>query len=170
MSKRWLLLPVAVAALFGGTLTYHLAGFDKPRTYPELHSFSLPDPEGTTHHIDEWKGRVLVINFWATWCPPCREEIPLFMQLQESHRNQGLQFIGIAIEDAEPVREYATKLQINYPILVAGMPGLGLSIALGNLASGVPFSVVVNREGRIVHTQPGIFDLEDFQDTVIPLL
>ena len=168
--KRWLLLLAAVAALSGGIFSYHLAGLDKAATYPQLHSFSLPDTEGKTHNIDEWKGKVLVINFWASWCSPCRQEIPLFMQLQESHRNQGLQFIGIAIEDIDPVREYTKTLQINYPNLVAGISGLGLSIAFGNLAGGVPFSVVVNRKGRIVYSQPGIFDLEAFQETVVPLL
>jgi thiol-disulfide isomerase/thioredoxin len=161
---------VALLAVLGGFLTFQVVGFGKPGAYPELQRFSLPDTEGMSHSIDEWKGKVLVINFWATWCPPCLEEIPEFMKLQESYRAQGLQFIGIAVEDAEPVREFANRFQINYPILIAGMSGLGLATALGNLAGVVPFTVVVNREGQIVQTRPGIFDPAQIEETVVPLL
>ncbi|MCI0668257.1 MAG: TlpA family protein disulfide reductase [Methylococcaceae bacterium] len=170
MFKGGLFGTVALAAICGGFFAYQASGFGKAGIYPELQSFSLPDTEGREHNIAEWKGKVLVINFWATWCPPCLEEIPLFMEMQESHGRQGLQFIGIAVEDPDPVREFSGKLKINYPILIAGLPGLGLSSALGNPAGVVPFSVVVNREGRIVHRHPGIFEAARIQDAVIPLL
>lgn len=170
MFKRWVFVMAALAAMFGGFIAYRSAGFERTQIHPELESFSLPDIEGRQRSTDEWKGEVLVINFWATWCPPCLEEIPQFMEIQKSQGPKGLQFIGIAVEDAEPVRAFAAKLNINYPILVAGMSGLGLSAALGNLAGVVPYSVVVNREGRIIHRQPGIFDPAKIRETVFPLL
>lgn len=170
MFKRCLFVTAALAAVFGGFLAYQATGFGETGIYPELQSFSLPDTEGNEHNIAEWKGKVLVINFWATWCPPCLEEIPLFMETQESHKRRGLQFIGIAVEEAEPVREFSGKLKINYPILVAGMSGLSLSATLGNLAGVVPFSVVVNRDGRIVHRHPGILAPAQIREAVIPLL
>jgi thiol-disulfide isomerase/thioredoxin len=170
MLKRGLFLTVAFAAVFGGFLAYQAVGFGKAGSHPELPGFSLPDTEGGRHDIAEWKGKVLVINFWATWCAPCLKEIPVFMEMQASHERQGLQFIGIAVEEAEPVREFSRKIKINYPILVAGLSGLPLSATLGNLAGVVPFSVVVNRAGRIVHHHPGVFDQAQIQSAVIPLL
>lgn len=164
----WFLL--ALAVVFIGIRSYQASGFGEPRTFPELQSFSLPDTRGAIHNIDEWKGKVLVINFWATWCQPCLKEIPLFMKLQESYREQGLQFIGIAVDDVATILDFAAKVKINYPILVAGLSGLSLSSSLGNPAGVVPFTVVVNRDARVVRSHPGIFDLANFQETVIPLL
>ncbi|MGH8549131.1 MAG: TlpA family protein disulfide reductase [Methylococcales bacterium] len=170
MYKRCLFVTVALAAVFGGFLAYQATGFGKAGTYPDIPSFSLPDTEGKNHNIAEWKGKVLVINFWATWCPPCLKEIPLFVKMQESHGRQGLQIIGIAVEAAEAVREFSGKRKFNYPILVAGLSGLGISATLGNLTGVVPYSLVVNREGRIVHRHPGIFSPAQIQKEVIPLL
>ncbi|MGH8559807.1 MAG: TlpA family protein disulfide reductase [Methylococcales bacterium] len=166
---RWF-LPLALAAVFGGILSYQASGFGKAGTLSKLQSFSLPDARGAIHSIDEWKAKVLVINFWATWCPPCLKEIPRFMELQDSYGKQGLQFIGIAVEDVEAVREYSAKVGINYPILVAGLSGLSLATALGNPTGVVPFSVVVNRDGRIVRRYTGILSPAQFQETLIPLL
>ncbi len=170
MSRLFLFGGLTLAAFFGGFLSYQFAGFGTSEADPELQNFSLPDLDGTSHAIDEWKGKVLVINFWATWCPPCLAEIPSFNELQDSHREQGLQFIGIAVDDAESVREFSGNFQINYPILIAGFSGLTLSASLGNPAGVVPFSIVVNRQGRIVQTHPGIFDPARIRKTVIPLL
>ncbi|MGH8474670.1 MAG: TlpA family protein disulfide reductase [Methylococcales bacterium] len=169
LKPRWF-VALAFVALCSGFLSYRASGFGEARSALELQSFSLPDTQGVVHNIDEWKGKVLVINFWATWCAPCLEEIPRFVELQGSYAKQGLQFIGIAVEDAEAVLDYANKAGINYPILVAGLPGLGLSSDLGNPAGVVPFSVVVNRDRRIVHEHVGVFSLEQIQESVIPLL
>ena len=171
MFKRWLIAGIALLSIAGGFASYQASGFGKSEAnFGQLPPFSLPDTEGMSRSSEEWKGKVLVVNFWATWCPPCLEEIPLFMEFQEAHRAHGLQFVGVALEDAQPVREFEADLGINYPILVAGLSGLSLSSALGNRAGVVPFSVVVDREGRIVFTQPGIFDRSQIQEKVIPLL
>ncbi|MCI0654760.1 MAG: TlpA family protein disulfide reductase [Methylococcaceae bacterium] len=166
---RWL-IALALAAVFSGILSYQASGFGKSGTIAQLQGFSLPDTQGMIHNIDEWTGKVLLINFWATWCPPCLKEIPQFMELQDSYGKQGLQFIGIAIEDVKAVREFSTKVGINYPVLVAGLSGFGLSAALGNRSDGLPFTVVVNRDGRIVHAHLGIFNLAQIQKSAIPLL
>ena len=84
-----------------------------------LPEFSLPDTTGTIHSISEWQGKILVINFWATWCPPCLKEIPEFIQLQAEYADQNVQLIGIAIDEPELVDDYISFININYPILIA---------------------------------------------------
>lgn len=170
MFKPILLSLLLVGILAGGVYAVQVTGPEDPVNYPELRNFSLPDTNGALQNIKQWRNKVLVINFWATWCEPCRKEVPLFMDLQKTYRDQGLQFIGIAIDETNAVREFTDRQQINYPSLVAGMAGMSLSASLGNLVGVVPFTVVVNREGRIVHTQPGMFHIRQFRALVLPLL
>ncbi|MEE9354692.1 MAG: TlpA disulfide reductase family protein [Methylococcaceae bacterium] len=136
----------------------------------QLPSFSLPDLTGQKRNIEEWKGKVLVINFWATWCPPCLKEIPDFVALQQQMGSQGLQFIGIALEEVETVTDFVKANSINYPILIGDQDGVMLSKKMGNVVSSVPFSVVIDRENNIVARQLGAFTPAEIKKVVIPLL
>lgn len=135
----------------------------------------LPEPtlvnlNGEAHRLVEWRGKVLVLNFWATWCPPCREEMPEFDALQKELGDKGLQFVGVAIDDAEVVRGYLARHPVSYPILVgdAGVPEWADS--LGNDLAALPFSVVFDREGRIHYAHTGVFRRQELLDKVSPLL
>ncbi len=135
-----------------------------------LPGFKFPDIQGQSHTISEWRGKVLVINFWATWCPPCRREIPEFIELQKQFASKNLQFIGIAIEDKQPVEEYLDFAKVNYPVLIAGDAGIELSWRLGNTANTVPFTVIVDQQGRIRHRHSGIFSRQQVLEQIKPLL
>jgi thiol-disulfide isomerase/thioredoxin len=117
---------------------------------------SLPDPLGKEQALAQWKGKVLVVNFWATWCAPCREEMPMFMKVQQEHGPRGIQFVGIAVDNAEKVRQYADELKLNYPTLVGGYGAMELSKAMGNTVMALPFTVIVDKAGRVAHTQLGV--------------
>ena len=132
--------------------------------------FSFPDIHGQQQSVSQWQGKILVINFWATWCPPCLKEIPEFIQLQQSYQDRDVQFIGIAVEDRQPVADYLQSININYPILIAGDAGSRLSLQLGNIISAVPFTVILNAQGQIIHRQPGELSKEQFLDIVQPLV
>ena len=117
---------------------------------------ALPDADGKEQRIDQWRGKVIVVNFWATWCAPCREEMPEFVQAQNTYGPKGLQFVGIADNQADKVRQFATEIGLNYPSLIGGFGAMELSKTLGNTIMALPFSVVVDRQGKIAHTQLGV--------------
>ena len=131
---------------------------------------NLPDIQGENQAISQWLGNVLVVNFWATWCTPCREEIPEFIAAQEKFRDQGLVFVGIAIDQADKVKAYSEEFGINYPVLVGSFHTWALAEAAGNRQSALPYTVVINRSGEIVETYLGRVHLNKLEKLVIPLL
>lgn len=164
-----IIVVVAMLAIAAGLFSYRIFT-DGPRNGPDLPDFSFPDVAGVQRDRSEWAGKTLVINFWATWCPPCREEIPEFVKLQEEMGDQGLQFIGIAIEDAEPVKAFMAEVAFNYPVLIGEHAGMSLSAQLGNTIGILPFTVVIDRSGKVVQAHSGPFTREQVLAIVKPLL
>ena len=151
---RWAVLAgIAVAAMAAGLYFRLGVTGDPPAT--GLLGMTLPDIEGREQRLDQWKGKLLVVNFWATWCEPCREEMPEFVKAQATWGGKGLQFVGIAIDQRDKVLQYSQDLKLNYPSLIGGYGALELSKTLGNRIMALPFTVIVDREGRIAYTQMG---------------
>jgi len=116
---------------------------------------NLPDTQGQTRALLEWRGKILLVNFWATWCPPCVEEMPELVDLQNSSEFKNLQIVGIGVDSPSNIQQFTKKIQISYPILVAGMEGTEIARALGNQAGGLPFTVLLDSEGRVRQTYLG---------------
>ncbi len=171
-SRNLLLLGAALAALAAGyfTAVWLRAPATDTAGGGQAVEFRLPDLAGKEHGLEEWRGKVVVLNFWATWCPPCREEIPLFIDLQKQLGAQGLQFVGIAIDDASAVASYQREIGINYPSLLGGDGGMGLMSAYGNAAGSLPFTVILDREGRIVARKVGAFRRAQLEPLLSPLI
>jgi peroxiredoxin len=119
-----------------------------------LPDIELPGTDGKVHHLEEWKGKPLVVNFWATWCDPCRREIPLLKALRLEHAQYGLEIVGIAIDYADDVRKYASTHGIRYPLLLGDEGGLTAAAAFG-METVLPFTVFADREGRVVTLKVG---------------
>jgi thiol-disulfide isomerase/thioredoxin len=136
-------------------------------TLPE---FTLPDLEGRPVASNRWAGKVLVLNFWATWCSPCRREIPLFVRLQNELGSQGLQFVGIAVDAPEPVRDFVVREGINYPVLLGDEASIEMSKQLGNRFQGLPFSVIFDRRGRVIHAHAGELREETIRERIAGLM
>ena len=132
--------------------------------------FSLMDVSGRSRNVSEWQGKVLVINFWATWCPPCLEEIPHFINLQDKYGDQGLQFLGIALEDVDAVTSFANKLGINYPILLGEQEVIKLGVKLGNRIGGLPYTVILDRSGNINFIKVGPLSVSEAEQIITSLL
>jgi thiol-disulfide isomerase/thioredoxin len=125
--------------------------------------FSLPDSEGQRRNVSEWDGNILVINFWATWCPPCRKEMPMFMELQQQYGGRGLQFIGIATEESDTVIPFINELGINYPILTGTTSAIQIAEQYGNRFGALPYTVIVDRNQQIIYTKTGPVHREDVE-------
>lgn len=138
-----------------------------PEFRPE---FSLADLEGEMRHVKEWDGKVLVVNFWATWCAPCRKEIPFFNALQARYGAKGLQFVGIAIDDARAVKRFMEIIPIEYPVLVGDDDAIPIAKAYGNKEGVLPFTVFIRRDGNIASIAKGGLTEDITEQTLLKLL
>jgi len=169
MKNLLLIMVIATLALAAGVMTRLQTGVGAVPPAAAL-NFAFPDVDGKLQDVSQWQGKILIINFWASWCGPCKQEIPEFIGLQKRYADKGVQFIGIAVDDREPVLAFLRQVESNYPMLIAGNAGSALSNQLGNIIGVLPFTVVVNRQGQIVHRQPGEWTEKDFIEVVEPLL
>lgn len=132
--------------------------------------FKLKDIEDKVRDVKEWDGNVLMINFWATWCPPCRKEIPAFIDVQEKYMDKGFKVIGIALDEKQAVIDFTDPMGVNYPILMAEQEGIALSKAYGNRLGVLPFTVIVDRKGNIVHRLRTELTFKQVEGMIKPLL
>ena len=127
-------------------------------TLPE---FTLTNLAGEAQSITSWPGRALIINFWATWCPPCLREIPLLKEFQETNADKPLQVVGIAVDRFDPVLDFAEEMGFNYPVLIGQSEAMDAAAAFGVEFFGLPFSVFTDPEGRILGVHTGELHAED---------
>ena len=120
----------------------------------DLPNITLADPSGIKHPLSEWKGRPLMINFWATWCAPCRREIPLLKTIRHERAKDGIEIVGIAVDFRDAVQKYAREMSIDYPVLVGEQDGLEAIAAFG-MDTVFPFTVFADARGRIVTLKVG---------------
>ncbi|OAI53377.1 hypothetical protein AYO46_03300 [Betaproteobacteria bacterium SCGC AG-212-J23] len=168
MQRREAILLGAVGsvALAAGALVGAL-GIQSSSGAAKLLSASFPDLSGRLRRLSEWQGRVALFNFWATWCAPCREEIPL---LGATSRKYGFPVIGIGIDTADKIREFAANYAVRYAMLISGPEAIPLMKAMGNSPGGLPFSVLLDRQGRLAHRKLGAFSRPELEGIVGPLL
>ena len=168
-SLKWVLVAaLALAAAWGGVEFGRWS--HAPETTPgptsnnaifELMATPLTTLDGKTKTLNDWKGKVLVVNFWATWCPPCREEMPEFSLLQDKYGPDGVQFVGIAIDDAANVAQFKLKTPVTYPLLIGAPNSPELMVKLGDQQQGLPFTVIVGRDGKLMSSNLGRVSAED---------
>lgn len=177
---------VLVVTLLAGTLSIGIALFGERwlaehdavgiasnragDTINSLPDIRLTDTTGREIASNSWAGKVVMLNFWATWCPPCLREMPMLEQLQQGFDTGQLQVVGIAIDDADSVRRFLDENSINYQILFGDASSVELSKRLGNRTSGLPFTVVFDRVGRLVFSHTGEITSAEIRAHVLPLL
>ena len=168
IDRRPTLLILALALAAGGALAWlgrartpHPAGTTHaPATAPlaiddRADDLALPDLHGATRHLSEWRGKRVLLNFWASWCGPCRQEMPALSAAQEHYASGGAQVIGIALDQPESVRAYLARTPVDYPILIGINADPVPTARFGDARGLLPYSVLIGRDGRILRTQLG---------------
>jgi peroxiredoxin len=153
----WAVVAVALIALAAG------AGVAWQRLAPTLtrgsaqpfFERSFNDLDGSAQAMSQWKGRIVVVNFWATWCPPCIEEMPDLQRVHDEYRARGVTVVGLGIDNPSALRRFRDDNGLSLPLYAAGAGGSELARALGDQSGGLPFTVLISRDGRIVHVQLG---------------
>jgi thiol-disulfide isomerase/thioredoxin len=118
-------------------------------------SLRLPDTNGAVQPLAQWRGKVLVVNFWATWCPPCREEMPMLSRIHQKYAGQGAQVIGLSIDTLNKVRDFQREEPVAYPLLIGAMSLIDASAHWGNQAQALPFTAFFDRQGRLASVKQG---------------
>ena len=169
MQRRHLITLGAAAALAGAGAAYW-QGSQKPPDAPantvtdnlaQLWQMQFDTPDGGKLAMQSLKSKPLLINFWATWCPPCVEELPLLERFYTQNKAKNVQIVGLAADKPEAVRAFLKKLPLTFPIGITDLSGIALSKSWGNLAGGLPFSVMLAADGRVMQRKMGILSEDD---------
>lgn len=155
--RRVLLSAAAIAAGAAGFGAYHwLQRREAALSRADLlYGLQLPDLNGKLQAFSQWRQQLLLVNFWATWCEPCREEVPALVRLHEKSRRNSLQMVGISLDTAVNIRDFASKYQISYPLVIGGLESIELLRTLGNRSGALPFTVLVGPGGDPLGTHLG---------------
>jgi peroxiredoxin len=135
-----------------------------------LFSVTLPDENGKPQALNQWKGKIIVLNFWATWCPPCREEMPELSALHTEYQDKNVVVLGIALDEINLIKEFDEENNISYPLLGAEDTGGNLAFNLGNDKSALPFTVIIKPDGSIANTYFGRISKSLLEETLVKLL
>ncbi len=136
----------------------------------QIYAANFPDLDGKSQQLSNWRGKVLVLNFWATWCPPCREEIPGFVKVDAAYRGKGVAIIGIALDERDKVADFAKAFGIKYPLLLGGADAYDFAAKLGNTSKGIPFTAIIDRQGNIAYLGVGAVTQKELEHALTPLL
>ncbi|SFD85459.1 TlpA disulfide reductase family protein [Paracidovorax konjaci] len=123
--------------------------------------FDAPQQGAAALDMQAFRGRPMLVNFWATWCPPCVEELPMLNAFYRAHKEKGWQVVGLAIDQPSAVRQFLARVPLDFPVGLAGLQGTDLGRSLGNLTGGLPFTVLLGADGSIRHRKMGQVTAED---------
>lgn len=160
---------VAVAAAAAGAVVGAIA-LQSRSGAAGLLSARYPDLRGTPRRLADWQGRALLCNFWATWCAPCREEIPLLVAAKQQHPPSVFEIVGIGIDSADKIQEFSKNFKISYPVLIADGSALDLMRGVGNKAGALPFTVGLDRRGALAYSHLGAMTGAELKQVIARLL
>ncbi len=123
----------------------------------------LPDADGVQRPLKTWQGKLLIVNFWATWCTPCVEEMPELQRLADRSAGSNLAVIGIGVDEADKIRQFRSQHQLRFPLLVAGFDGMTLAQRLGNRAAVLPYTALISPDGRVLEEHTGRIDPQELR-------
>ncbi len=172
--RQWICIAgISLAALVAGVLASQWIYKTGLASDPAIKAFLAnpwQTPNGKPVDTAQWHGKVLVVNFWASWCPPCVEEMPTFDKLQMELKSQNVLFVGIGIDSPSNIREFLEKTPVSYPIAIGGLEGSNFSRQMGNLQGALPYTIIINAEGRATYRKLGKISEDDIKNRILEAL
>ena len=168
--RQWIIIVgISLLALLSGVLTsqwIYKTGLANDPAVKAFMANSWQSPDGKPIDTEKWQGKVLVVNFWASWCPPCVEEMPTLDKLQQEFLQQNVLFVGIGIDSPSNIREFLSNTPVSYPIVIGGMEGSNLSKQLGNSQGALPYTIIINAKGKATYSKLGKISEDDIRSAI----
>ena len=168
--RQWIIITlISLLALLAGVFSSHWISKTELASEPAIKAFFAnpwKTPDGKTVNSADWQGKVLVVNFWASWRPPCVEEMPTLDLLQKAFLQENVLFVGIGIDSPSNIREFLEKTPVSYSILIGGLEGSALSKQMGNAQGALPFTVIINSKGKAVYSKLGKISEDELRKAI----
>ena len=168
--RQWISIAgISLVALLAGVLTSQWIYKTSLASDPSIKAFFAnpwQTPDGKTVDTAQWQGKVLVVNFWASWCPPCVEEMPTLDKLQAEFKSQNVLFVGIGIDSPSNIRQFLEMTPVSYPIVIGGLEGSNLSKQMGNSQGALPYTIIINSQGKSTSSKLGKISEEELRKSI----
>ena len=168
--RQWIVIAgVSVLALLTGVFTSQWISQSGLASEPSIKAFfanAWQTPDGKAADTKNWQGKVLVVNFWASWCPPCVEEMPTLDQISKEYATKNVLFVGIGIDSPSNIREFLKKTPVSYPIVIGGLEGSNLAKQMGNSQGALPYTVIISRNGKSSFTKLGKISEDELKKAI----
>lgn len=165
-TKLWLMAGLALLLGLSASIYFNSVSNSEVSAVARLDEIKLPGLDGSRQDVNQWHGKLVLVNFWATWCPPCLEEIPIFLSMREKYATAGFEVLGVSIDNVSKVLQFRKTMQINYPLLDGEKSGMALMRLLGNNIGGLPYSVLFDRSGKAVELKSGPYQEQELSELI----
>ena len=168
--RQWIIISgISVLALLAGVFSSQWISQTGLASDPSIKAFfanSWQTPDGKSANSENWRQKVLIVNFWASWCPPCVEEMPTLDKIAQEYASKNVLIVGIGIDSPTNVREFLLKTPVSYPIVIGGLEGSNLAKQMGNAQGALPYTVIINRKGQAIFTKLGKISEEELRKAI----
>ena len=168
--RQWISIAgISLLALCAGVLTSQWIYKTGLASDPAIKAFfanAWQTPDGKSVDTEKWRGKVLVVNFWASWCPPCVEEMPTLDKLQQEFLSKNVLFVGIGIDSPSNIRQFLEMTPVSYPIVIGGLEGSNLSKQMGNAQGALPYTIIINVQGKATSSKLGKISEDDLRNAI----
>ncbi|QWD96805.1 TlpA disulfide reductase family protein [Polynucleobacter sp. MG-6-Vaara-E2] len=168
--RQWIMIGgISLLALLAGVFSSQWISQTGLASDPSIKAFFAnpwQTPDGKPANSQNWRGNVLVVNFWASWCPPCVEEMPALDKIAQEYAPKNVLIVGIGIDSPSNIREFLQKTPVSYPIVLGGIEGSNLSKKMGNTQGALPYTVVINPKGKSIYTKLGKISEEELKKAI----
>ena len=168
--RQWIMISgICVLALLAGVFSSQWISQTGLASDPSIKAFfanSWQTPDGKSVNSENWRQKVLIVNFWASWCPPCVEEMPTLDKIAQEYAPKNVLIVGIGIDSPSNIREFLLKTPVSYPIVIGGLEGSNLAKQMGNAQGALPYTVIINSKGKAIFTKLGKIREEELRKAI----